>query len=101
MSTPDLQAVKDYLRETSWEDIDIQGALDAELAAQDAVCRVPDPMPADLAEALKRRVSCNLARRPLPLAVLQGDAEAGSTRPPTHDPEIRRLERPHRKLVMG
>lgn len=103
MSTPNAAEVLAYLGTTSWTEEEIQTVLEVELAAQDKVCRVPDPMPADLAEAVKRRVACNLARRGLPLAVLQGDAETGSASamPPGRDPEVRRLEGPHRKLVMG
>jgi hypothetical protein len=87
----------------SWSDPAIQDALDAEAAAQRNACRVGAVYEADLRQALLRRVQCNLARRRLPLAVLQGDAEAGSaaTMPPGRDPEVRRLEAPHRKLVMG
>lgn len=85
----------------SWSTAEIQSALDAEAAAQSRHCRIPDPVPADLEEALKRRVQCNLARRGLPLAVLQGDAEAGSLLPPGRDPEVRRLEGPWRRLVIG
>jgi hypothetical protein len=102
---PDLTDVRDYLREDadSWTDAEVQDALDAETAAQRGVCRIPADYGADLAQALKRRVQCNLARRGLPLAVLQGDAEAGTPGavPPTNDPEVRRFERPYRKLVIG
>lgn len=93
--------VIDYIGDTSWTDTQIQGAIDAEAAAQAAACRIPDPVPADLLEALKRRVARNLAMRGLPLAVLQGDAEVGSSILPGRDPEVRRLEGPHRKWVIG
>jgi hypothetical protein len=87
----------------SWTDAQIQGALDTESAAQAAVCRVGAIYSADLREALLRRVMCNLSRRGLPLAVLQGDAEAGSSSvmPPGRDPEVRRLEGPYRRLAVG
>lgn len=91
-----------YLGRTSATDAQIQQALDAETAAQATRCRVADPAPADLEEALCRRVACNLARRGLPLAVLQGDAESGRTDyVPGRDPEVRRLEAPWRRTVMG
>lgn len=95
--------VIDYLRESaaSWSAADIQDALDAETAAQARVCRIPDPVPADLEQSLKRRVQRNLALRQLPLAVLRGDAEAGDTVLPGSDPEVRRLERPFRRLKVG
>lgn len=82
-------------------DASVQGAIDAETAAQGTRCRLPDPVPSDLTEALKRRVVRNLAMRRLPLAMLQGDADGGSTLLPTNDPEVRRLEAPHRRLSVG
>jgi hypothetical protein len=94
--------VRDYDKSlTGHTDTAIQGAIDAEAAAQAGKCRIPDPVPADLDEALLRRVVCNLARRKLPLAMLQGDADGGAARLPGNDPEVRRLEAPHRKLVSG
>jgi len=91
-----------YLGPTSATLDEVQDALDAEAAAQRSVCRVKAVYPADLRQALLRRVARNLALRPLPLAVLRGDAEAGDTTIlPGQDPEVRRLEAPHRKLVFG
>lgn len=100
---PTVDDVADYLREdaASWETTELQDALDAEAAAQMARCRLSAVYPADLRQALLRRVQRNLALRALPLAVLQGDAEAGSTVLPGNDPEVRRLEAPHRRLVVG
>lgn len=86
---------------TGHTDDAIQGAINAETTAQAGKCRIPDPVPDDLDEALKRRVVCNLARRKLPLAMAQGDADGAVMRPPSNDPEVRRLEAPYRKLVMG
>lgn len=92
-----------YLGQNTWTDAELQGALDAEAAAQRSACRVPAAYPADLREALLRRVAVNLAKRQLPLMMLQGDAEAGSTTSfvPGRDAEVRRLEGPFRKLRMG
>lgn len=98
---PDLAAVKAYLGTTSATDAEITAALSSEAAAQRARCRLPAVYPADLGEALKRRVARNLALRGLPLAVLQGDAEIGGMRLPGSDPEVRRLEAPYRRLVVG
>lgn len=84
----------------SWTDDEIGGALAAEGAAQRSVCRVGAVYPDDLRQALLRRISRNLAMRKLPLAVLTGDAEV-ATRITTWDAEVRRLEGPHRKLVVG
>lgn len=101
---PDLLDVKAYLQESAaqWTDPELQEVLDAETAAQARVCKVGAVYPADLRSALLRRVQRALAMRPLALAVLQGDAEAGTTTVlPGRDPEVRRLEAPHRKLVLG
>lgn len=101
---PDVDEAKDYLKidsgDTSRDD-DITSALAAETAAQRAMCRVPAVYPDDLREALLRRVARNLAMRGLPLAVLRSDSDAGDTILPGKDPEVRRLEAPHRKRVMG
>lgn len=100
---PVVADVADYLREgaASWDTADLQDALDAEAAAQRAVCRVKAVYPDDLRQALLRRVQRNLAMRQLPLAVLQGDAEMGGTILPGRDQEVRRFEAPYRKLTVG
>jgi hypothetical protein len=98
---PDLAEARDYLGETSATDDEIQRALDAEAAAQRAICRVPAAYPDDLRDALLRRVARNLAMHLIPIAVLQGDAETGQSAayPPGRDPEVRRFEAPHRRLT--
>lgn len=100
---PVVDDVADYLGDVAaqYTTQTLQGALDAEAAAQRGVCRIRAAYPADLREALLRRVHRNLEMRQLPLAVLRGDADAGSTTLPGSDPEVRRLERPHRKLTVG
>ena len=98
---PDAADVVAYLGVTSFTEPEIQSALDAEAAAQQKVCRVGAVYPPDLAEALKRRVARNLAMRGLPLAVPQGDAEGGPSFVPGSDPEVRRLEAPHRRFAFG
>jgi hypothetical protein len=97
---PNRNAIKTYLGQTglSYDDDQIDSALTAELAAQDAVCRIRD-YTADLAEALKRRVARNLAMHNVPLGI-QAD-ETGGTRVGSIDPEIRRLEAPYKKRVVG
>lgn len=76
----------------------IQDLYDAEVADQASRCRVEPYTPA-LAAALVRRVSRSLAMRNLPLGVLQD--ETGATRVGSTDPEVRRLEAPHCKVVVG
>jgi len=100
---PVLADIRAYLGESSnrFTDEQINAALAAETNVQDAVCRITVYTDA-LREALCRRVMRNLAMRSLPLAVLQGDIESGSsTYVPTKDPEVRRLEGPYRRLVVG
>jgi hypothetical protein len=111
-----LEDVLDYLGDAKrpWLELDesgedwypeIERAFATETAAQAGRCRVLDEsgdylvLP-DLDEALLRRVACNLARRVLPLAYAMGEGESVA-RFPKHDPEIARLEAPHRKIVIG
>lgn len=75
-------------------------ALATESAAQRRVCRVAAIYPDDLRGALLRRVARNLAMKKLPVAVLRGDGESGDTVLPGNDPEVRRLERPYRKVIL-
>ena len=96
---PTAADVEDYLGEDSTTTEVIQDALDAEASAQRKACKVPAFYPADLRQALLRRVARNLALRGIPLAVLRGDAETGSLTLPGKDPEVRRLEGPYRALV--
>ena len=81
----------------------IQDAYDTETAAQGRRVTYPGGFCPDLDEALKRRVQRNLAMRALPLSVMPGNDQTGaaSFRPGGSDPEIRRLESPFRRLVMG
>lgn len=100
---PTLVQVKAYLgSETSRTDAEITEALTAETVAQSNVCRTSSVYPADLAEALKRRVARNLYMRGLPSGLETINTEAGGmgVRIST-DPEIRRLEAPYRRLVVG
>lgn len=79
------------------------GALATETAAQARICRVPPATeavwPADLAEALCRRVVVNLNMRKKPLGVEAAISEGGVgfARVSGNDPEVRRLERPWRR----
>lgn len=98
---PDLPAVLNYLE---WDEDTPQNhaarALAAELAAQRRICRVEAVYPDDLREAAYRRVARNLAMQKLPVAVLRSDGESGDTVLPGNDPEVRRLEKPHRKVIL-
>lgn len=105
---PDLLAVKAYLGDNlgSWDDAAVEEARVAEIAAQSRACRIPveeGPYPADLDEALCRRVAHNLALRPLPLGVQANvsDMAVATTRVGGMDAEVRRLEGPWRKVMFG
>lgn len=108
--------VSEYLgEESSWSPSVILSAIEAEKAAQAAVVRYPaDPVipPVDpedayyapaLAEALCRRVAHNLALRSLPLGlqVAMSEMAATQTRVGGTDAEVKRLEGPYRRLVVG
>jgi hypothetical protein len=105
---PDLAAVKAYLGDNlgSWDDSAVEEARLAEVAAQAKACRIPaeeGAYPADLDEALCRRVAHNLALRPLPLGVMANvsDMAVATTRVGGMDPEVRRLEGPYRRVMFG
>jgi hypothetical protein len=100
---PDADDIDVYLGDHSYTDEWIDDALATEAAAQRRVCDIPAEYEPDLAGALKRRCAVHLAKRRLPLLVLQGDAEAGTVSAfiPRMDAEVRRLEAPFRKLMMG
>jgi hypothetical protein len=103
---PDRDAVTAYLgAQNAWTTDEIDAALEAETAAQAQVVRLPETgdYPADLAEALCRRVAHNLALRGLPLGVAVDltDSAVATTRVGGTDAEVRRLEAPHRKMPVG
>lgn len=106
MAIPDLAAVKTYLGgETSASDAEITSALAAETALQAAMCRIPaapEDYPVPLGEALCRRVARNLYMRRIPSGLETINTEAGGmgVRIST-DPEIKRMEAPYRRLVVG
>lgn len=98
---PDVDDLANYLGAHSATDEELASALAAETGAQFDVCRIPGVYPIALREALLRRCARNLALRGLPLAVLRGDSESGDTVLPGSDPEVRRLEKPWRKIKVG
>lgn len=95
---PDITDVDTYLGTHSWSDDQLQDALDAETSAQEDVCRVPAAYPNSLRQALLRRVQRNLAMRGQPAVQV---TDGGPVYTPTNDPEVRRFERPWRKLTIG
>ena len=97
----DWQEYAGGVLEIAWSDDEIAQALAAESAAQRARVRPSAIYSDDVREALYRRVTCNLARRRLPLGVQSGDSDAGPIVIPLRDPEVRRLEAPYRRMPIG
>lgn len=85
----------------TWSMAEITDALGAERAAQRNRCGERALYPDDLRQALLRRVQRNLAMRRFPLGMTTGDADSGPAMVPGRDPEVRRLEAPYRRLVIG
>lgn len=78
----------------------LAAVIAAETAAQASAVRVPEAgYPADLFEALCRRVAHTLATRPLALGVQMelSETAVATTRVGGLDAEVRRLEAPYRR----
>lgn len=97
---PNIADLDDYLGTHSWSDDDLAEALAAETDAQRRVCRIPAAYPNDLRSALLRRCQFHLAMKRVQLGVVPGDADRDTIRPGS-DPEVRRFERPWRRLPVG
>lgn len=97
---PDVTELDDYLDEHSWTDAQLQQVLDQETAAQARVCRIPAAYPADLRGALLRRAQVALAMKAISLGMIQ-PADGDPSMVPGNDPQVRRLEKPWRKVVIG
>lgn len=105
---PSVAEVTEYIKAFSGiepDDYAAQKALDAEAAAQARRCRTPtgDDWPADLREALMRRVAVNLAVRPLTTGIQASPdaAGVGFARVGGRDAEVQRLEAPYRRMIVG
>jgi hypothetical protein len=108
MAAPTVEQVRAYLTsiDVPFDETSSAEAYAAEKAAQAQRCTVPEDeaeWPADLAEALKRRVAVNLTVRGLPLGVQASIAEAavGITRVGGGDREVTRLEAPYRSIAIA
>lgn len=106
LTPPTPEEIDEYLGDShSWGPLEVQGAFDAELNAQADACRLPvdGSYPPALVEALGRRVAHNLALRALPLGVQAtvSDMAVATTRVAGMDAEVRRLEGPYRKMLIG
>jgi hypothetical protein len=86
----------------TWSQTQLAEVLAGERDAQRAKCGERANYPDALRQALLRRCARALAMRRMPLAVNFGDADgSGSLVLPGRDPEVRRLEGPYRRLVVG
>jgi hypothetical protein len=106
LTPPTAAEIDEYLGDDhSWGVDEVQGAYEAELNAQADACRLPadGSYPPALVEALGRRVAHNLALRALPLGVQANvsDYSVATTRVGGMDAEVRRLEGPYRKMLIG
>ncbi|HET6874648.1 MAG TPA: hypothetical protein VFH70_07710 [Acidimicrobiales bacterium] len=116
---PTITDLKGYLgaEAPGWSDEVLTAALATETTAQSRACAIPhatDPAtggdlgpdyPADLAEALYRRVAHNLATRSLPLGIQTTltDMAVATTGVGALPAKVRALEAPYRRgaLVIG
>lgn len=89
---------------TALSDPQLQTVLDGELAVQAAVCQVPDdpaPLPAELVQAVYRRVARVVRLRSLPTGMVGDTDEYGPVQAARRDAEIDRLEMIHRNAVLA
>jgi hypothetical protein len=105
LTPPTVAEVTTYLGDVSWGAPEITSAYTAEVAGQADVCRLPVDRaytPAH-AEALCRRVAHNLALRALPLGLQATvtDVAVATRSVGGLDAEVRRLEAPYRKALIG
>lgn len=106
LTPPTVEEIADYLGTShTWGPTAVAEAYAAELGAQADTCRLPadGAYPPALVEALGRRVAHNLAVRELPLGVQAtvSDMAVATRSVGGLDPEVRRLEGPHRKMLIG
>lgn len=102
-SPPPIADVRAWVKvpATVVSDEQLQQVIDAEALLQSRMCTVPDPLTADLVQAIYRRVGRTLAARGIPLGMLAADTEYGTARLGRWDAEIERLEGPNRRVVVG
>lgn len=109
MAAPTLEEVHEYVgfvEQTGWSPAEVESAYLAEKTAQASLCLVPADdaeWPADLAEALCRRVAANLAVRALPLGFKASMSEMAisTARVGGDDREVERLEAPYRVIAVA
>lgn len=99
----DLKAYLGPDSASQWADVELGGVLGSEGAAQAlrVTGDVGNPDTADLYEALLRRCARNLAMRKAPLGIAFSTDGVDVTRVGGTDPEVRRLEAPWRRRIVG
>jgi hypothetical protein len=105
-TVPSLAEVRQWIGVpvAALSDEQLQRVYDAEIAAQAAVCIIPDDpdaYPAVAVEGLFRRVARVVAARGLPLGMMATESEYGPARLPSTDAEITRTEATIRSMVLG
>jgi hypothetical protein len=98
---PDVDAVNAYLGDHSFTDGEVDDMLRQETQAQRGRCRIPAAYPDDLRGALLRRVQRALHMKSLVLAVKETQDGESQIVVPGNDPEVRRLEAPWRRVLIG
>lgn len=99
-----IEALEYLGPDSSYTEEEVQEILTAEAAAQAHSCRIPEgeDYPADLALALKRRVSRSLSMKTMHLGYQASATEFGQINTRIRgDLEVARLEAPYRRLVVG
>ncbi len=107
MALPTLTEVREFILVSAPDASDaiLQEIYDGELEDQQSVCKPAafvGEYPAALRLALYRRIARTCALRGIPLGyVTSSEGGISSSAVAELDVEIRRFERPHRKLVVG
>jgi len=103
---PSLVDVRAWIQvpATLISDEQLQIVINAEVLLQAKLCTIaedPTGWPADLRQAIYRRVAREIAAKGIPLGTFGADSEYGPARLSRWDAEIGRLEGPSRKVVFG
>lgn len=106
MAFPTLIEVREFILVSASDASDnvLQAIYDGELEDQQALCKASafiGEYPAALQLALYRRIARTCAMRGIPLGFVSTAEGNSPSAIASLDVEIRRFERPHRKLVVG
>ena len=104
MAKPTAAEVRAYVKvpATALSDADLARMYVAAGDDQTQRCRIPDPYPDALGQALLRRIQREIAARNLPLGVMGADAaEYAPTKVPTYDALVEHHEAAYRLVVLA